>query len=132
VEWNGHVIGRGRQPFPYDHEWDAADQRWSCPACGYPDLREAPYENWPGLPTPDIAHPPYQAHFGAPSFEGCPSCGFEFGVDDDAGASGSATSFTEWRQAWIDGGCVWWARYERKPRSWDGRRQLADAGLEPD
>ena len=63
-----------------------ADGRWLCPVCGSPELGQAPYlEN------------------GAASFEMC-SCGFEFGFDDDPGASATALSsvvenLERWRSA---------------------------------
>lgn len=91
-----------------------------------------PYDRWPGLPLPRHAAPPYQEQFGPPSFEICPSCGFEFGFDDHPGASGSATSFAEHRQHWVAGGCAWWGQRERRPERWSGRQQLTDAGFAQD
>ena len=50
----------------------AADGNWCCPVCGSPELDQAPY-----------------SEDGSASFEMC-SCGFEFGFDDDPGASAQA------------------------------------------
>lgn len=77
--------------------------RYQCPVCGYPDLIE----------------PPYTAESGA-SYEICPSCGFEFGYDDEAGG----VTFEEWRQKWIDGGMKWWSSGRKRPPGWDPRAQL--------
>ena len=57
---------------------------WCCPVCGSPEFNEPPYlDN------------------GAPSYEMC-SCGFEFGFDDDPGASkdsvdGVVNNWERWR-----------------------------------
>lgn len=108
------------------------DSTLTCPVCGFPGLSVRPYADWPGLPLPQGAAPPYQDQFGSPSFEICPSCGFEFGFDDHPGASGSATSFAEHRQGWVAGGCGWWSRADRRPIGWSGPEQLAQAGLTSD
>ena len=47
---------------------------WCCPVCGSPEFKEPPY-----------------LEDGAPSFEIC-GCGFEFGFDDDPGASKDAVN----------------------------------------
>jgi len=57
---------------------------WICPVCGSPELLNQPY-------YPE----------GAASFQMC-SCGFEFGFDDDPGASASALpgvqeNWSSWR-----------------------------------
>lgn len=46
---------------------------------------------------------PYAIHFGMPSYEVCPCCGFEFGFDDEPG-SGQPVTFEEYLAAWISGG----------------------------
>ena len=60
----------------------AEDGRWYCPVCGSPELSQAPY-----------------FEDGAASFEMC-SCGFEFGFDDDPGASAQAlpTVVENWKR----------------------------------
>jgi len=106
------------------------DSRRTCPVCGFPGLSSAPYGEWPGLPIPEGAHPPYDEQFGGASFEICPSCGFQFGYDDHPGASGSATSFEEYRQRWVATGCEWWfSSRSRQPAGWNGTQQMVDAGL---
>jgi len=62
-------------------------------------LAVPPYESWP---PPAGAHisPPYEEVLGPPSYEVCPNCGFEFGFDDNAGASSNAYSFEVYRKNW--------------------------------
>ena len=80
-----------------------------CPVCGYPGLMEEP-----------------RSPSGGPSYEICPSCGFEFGVtDDDLGLT-----YEEWRRRWIASGMRWDSGdIEPPPEGWDPRQQLRDAGL---
>ena len=80
----------------------------ACPVCGSDELSTPPYENWP--PPAGVAlAPPYSSTLGGASFEICPNCGFEFGYDDDAGASGVSRSFEQWRTQWVRGGSVRWS-----------------------
>lgn len=74
-----------------------------CPICGWDGLSVLPYAEWPGLPVPADATPPYEDLFGGASYEVCTSCGFEFGFDDNPGA-GEGVSFDEYRAEWIAGG----------------------------
>jgi hypothetical protein len=66
---------------------------WACPICGSVELSTAPYFG-----------------DGVSSFEMC-SCGFEFGFDDDPGASAEASDDVQenWRR--------WRARFVRRFRS---------------
>jgi hypothetical protein len=81
-----------------------------CPVCGFDGLMEPPY-----------------SESGRGSFEICPSCGFEFGYDDDSeGVSPEAH-----RTAWLEGGAEWFDP-EAKPHDWDLRAQLARIGVDPD
>ncbi len=62
---------------------------WACPVCGSVELVSAPYRG-----------------DGAASFEVC-SCGFEFGYDDDPGASAEAdpsvqANWVRWRRRYLD------------------------------
>jgi hypothetical protein len=104
-------------------------ERFMCPACGYPDLDESP---WNILPDGWSA-----------SFKTCPCCFLEFGVDDWADADPDARSqfWFEWRRKWMDEGMPWRGEgaystalskepgLGRPPDGWDPLRQLADAGL---
>ncbi|HEX6522170.1 MAG TPA: hypothetical protein VF070_19520 [Streptosporangiaceae bacterium] len=77
---------------------------YRCPVCGYPGLEEPPRTEESG-----------------PSYEICPSCGFEFGVtDDDRGIS-----YEQRRAEWIAGGMRWWSR-RPVPPGWDPRAQLRE------
>jgi rubredoxin len=76
---------------------------YQCPVCGYPGLDEPP-----------------RLEERYPSYEICPSCGFEFGVtDDDRGFS-----YEQWRQEWVNDGMRWWSRARHQPPGWDPRAQL--------
>jgi len=77
---------------------------WVCPVCGYPGLAEPPY-----------------GEDGAGSYEICPSCGFEFGFDDDS----EGTSPEQHRRAWLARGAPWFDP-EAKPDDWDLEAQLAN------
>jgi hypothetical protein len=77
--------------------------RYQCPVCGYPCLEE-----------------PARFEDGYPSWEICPSCGFEFGYDDDE----AGHSYADWRQQWIADGMPWRLRSYRKPPGWDPQAQL--------
>ena len=81
-----------------------AEERYTCPVCGYPDLTEPP-----------------RSDDGGGSYEICWSCGFEFGVtDDDLGYT-----YEVWRQGWIDRGMPWdSATLRPPPPGWDARLQL--------
>jgi hypothetical protein len=77
---------------------------YRCPVCGYVGLEEPPRTEESG-----------------PSYEICPSCGFEFGVtDDDRGIS-----YEHRRAEWVAGGMRWWSR-RPIPAGWDPRAQLRE------
>lgn len=79
-----------------------------CPVCGWPELREPPRNK-----------------FGHSSFEICPSCGFEFGFDDDD----LGLTYKEARARWIAAGMPWWSPSRPGPVDWNPEQQLARAGL---
>lgn len=80
----------------------------TCPVCGWPEL-----------------HAPPRSASGAPSFELCPCCGFEFGYDDDD----QGVTYEQARTRWTAGGMEWWSDSRPAPATWDAARQLARAGL---
>ena len=65
-----------------------------CPVCGFVGLYE----------------PPYDAR-GYGSYEICPACGFQFGLDDDPDRE---PAHLAWRARWIEEGCPWFSS-TRKP-----------------
>jgi hypothetical protein len=72
--------------------------KWCCPVCG----------------SPELGQPPYFTGGGA-SFEMC-SCGFEFGFDDDPGASAGAfpsvtSNLERWRASLV-------AKTRNSPEQW--------------
>jgi len=75
-----------------------------CPVCAYPHLTE-----------------PARSKSGGGSYEICPSCGFQFGVDDDD----KGITFEQWRAKWIKGGAKWASKGIAKPDAWDGAKQSA-------
>ena len=86
-----------------------------------------PYEKMFSYAEVNDALPPYSRIFGAPSYEVCDCCGFEFGNDDDPG-TGSAISFQEYLQEWIDDGEIWFSDRKR-PDLWSLDDQLQMAGI---
>lgn len=81
------------------------NDRFTCPACGFPGLTEEPRSRTTG----------------GGSYEICPSCGFEFGVtDDDRGFT-----YEQWRERWIGNGMPWNSvGIEPAPAEWNPREQL--------
>jgi len=77
----------------------------TCPVCGYVGLYE----------------PPRSLETGAGSDEICPSCGFQFGFDDDD----RGISYEQWRQKWRDSGMRWFSTGRKPPDGWDPSEQLA-------
>ena len=102
-----------------------------CPVYGHPSLGSRPYENLPDPPFGDLGDPPYDARFGAYSHEGCHSCGYQFGFDDDPGASDRAIPFHVYRKSWVEGGCKWYMGPEKDPRPkrWSVKVQFRKAGI---
>lgn len=79
---------------------------YSCPVCGFGGLRKAPFATWP-IPEGEVIAPPYRVHLGAPSYEACRRCGYEFGVDDEPWADEAGDSFEVARLEWIAKGRPW-------------------------
>ncbi len=99
--------------------------------CGSQNLTAKPHATWP---PPDGAPltPPYEDFLGQPSYEVCPTCGFEFGNDDNPGGTAPPVSFAEYRAGWMEtlaaiAGAVvaFFADHEvaslRLPSGWFGR-----------
>ena len=77
-------------------------EKYQCPVCGYPELKEKPYS------------------FGIGSTEFCQCCGFQFGVTDDD----YKVSHEEWRKVWIARGCPWFSVGYVAPCGWNAYAQL--------
>lgn len=75
---------------------------YTCPVCDYPHLRHKPYEVWPPPAGVDL-DPPYEQQLGAPSYDVCPLCAYEFGNDDNPGTA-RPVSFAEYRASWVADG----------------------------
>ena len=82
----------------------------TCPVCGFPKLEEPP-----------------RAPSGGGSYEICPSCGFQFGVDDDD----KGITHEQWRDRWVGKGMPWSSRGVPAPRAWDAEEQLAALDRKP-
>ena len=81
---------------------------YSCPVCAFPKLKEPP-----------------RSKSGGASYEICPSCGFQFGVDDDD----RGISADQWLKDWLKRGAPWTSSGIKCPKNWDGKTQAA--GLKP-
>jgi hypothetical protein len=83
---------------------------YTCPVCGYPDLKEPPRGETTGG-----------------SYEICPSCGIQFGYDDGAGGIDTYAReviYKKWRKKWVEGGMVWKSNGIKSPRDWKPVEQL--------
>ena len=80
-----------------------------CPVCGYPDLDENP-----------------RGELTGGSYEICPSCGIQFGYNDEAGGNPEARAgaYEKWRKLWIESGMIWDKGRTEPPPGWNPRRQL--------
>lgn len=76
---------------------------FNCPVCGFPKLQESPR-------SPSVGG----------SYEICPSCGFQFGVDDDD----KGITYLQARKTWVEAGMNWSSKGQRKPQDWDAETQL--------
>ena len=76
---------------------------YTCPICGYDKLPDRPRTpGWGG------------------SDEMCPSCGFQFGYDDDSEGISDET----WRARWISHGMPWSSSGIPKPEGWNPKALL--------
>lgn len=79
-----------------------------CPVCGYPSYRE------------------FEAA-GAVSYDICPCCSFQSGVD---GIAWDRTERNEtFRQRWIEAGAHWWSKTTPQPPGWSAEAQLRAAAF---
>ena len=99
---------------------------YTCPCCGYVGLSSLPYSNTLGHGLVRGLTAPYSAHFGMPSYEVCPCCGFEFGNDDEPGTAQPAT-FEQFLNEWMLDGAKWFDPSKR-PVDWSLDEQLSSAG----
>jgi len=76
----------------------------TCPVCGFTGLYE----------------PPYDAR-GYGSYEICPACGFEFGLDDDPEREPASRA---WRERWVAAGCPWFSSARKPPEGWDPAKPI--------
>lgn len=74
----------------------------TCPVCAYPDLTEPP-----------------RSKSGGGSYEICPCCGFQFGVDDDDRGLTHAAA----RERWVRAGATW-SSSTPPPKGWSAKAQL--------
>lgn len=72
---------------------------FNCPVCNFATLTRPPYETWPPPPKVPL-RPPYENQLGAPSYEECSICRFEFGAEDNPGTR-PGQSFEEYRAEWL-------------------------------
>lgn len=98
-----------------------------CPCRGYPALGMSAYELLGPPPWGDLGEPPYAPRLGAPSYDCCDCCGFEFGFDDEPGA-GAGVSFAQYLRNWVARGCRWFYP-DKRPVDWCLKAQLLAAGI---
>jgi hypothetical protein len=101
---------------------------FTCPVCGFFGLKTPPYEKLGNPPWNNHGKPPYCQKYGKASYDICPCCSFEFGLEDEAPDSTKSVSFEKYLQQWIAEGCVWF-QLEFKPHDWNLRTQLQKAGI---
>jgi len=73
-----------------------------CFVCGFDGLEEPAYNE-----------------IKEPSYEVCPCCGFEFGVDE----TGDPDRYGSFRSKWISAGAEWFLP-DKKPKDWSLEKQL--------
>ncbi len=83
-------------------------EKYQCPVCGYPDLKD----------------PPYDPITNASSFDICPCCGCEYGYND-------ATPWAKRNHLlkWLKRGAPWFMP-ELRPANWDVKTKLRRAGID--
>lgn len=89
--------------------------KYTCPACGFPDLDEPPWSDTAG-----------------PSLEICICCGIQFGYDDACGddPDNRQTFYAEWRDTWIANNMPWFSVETVPPLNWDPVKQLQLLGIQ--
>lgn len=75
-----------------------------CLVCGYDGLEEPP-----------------RGASGGGSYELCPCCGYQYGVDDDD----RGISPEQARESWMQRGMPWHSKSRKAPVGWDAQSQLA-------
>lgn len=101
-----------------------------CPCCGFRGLVAPAYSSLRSNQLIRGLTPPYSEHFGMPSYEVCPCCGFEFGNDDEPGTA-EPVSFEQYLQEWIDEGCNW-LNESLRPDDWSLVQQLGTTSTNDD
>ena len=102
--------------------------RYTCPSCGYFGLHCPPYEKMGNPPWEDHGEPPYCQKYGEPSYDVCPCCAYEFGVEDMPMHLENTTTFQDYLRNQIKEGFVWFLP-DLKPQDWDLADQLKKAGI---
>jgi transcription elongation factor Elf1 len=80
---------------------------FTCPVCGYNKLDKQPYD---------------EKNRG--SFDICPCCGFQYGVDDDD----KHYTFESYRNNWLKKGAKWFSN-DNEPINWDLKKQLKNINI---
>ncbi len=70
---------------------------FSCLVCAYPKLKEPP-----------------RSPSGGGSYEICPACGYQYGVDDDD----KGITPAQWRKSWVQQGALWSSAGLKQPKDW--------------
>lgn len=94
--------------------YDFCSSKYKCLICGYSELPDEPYTN------------------NSPSYEMCPCCGFQYGLDDYHKYKTKKELFLEWRINWIDGGCKWFSKSILEPKDWNIKKKTLPQKISED
>lgn len=92
-------------PRPLPNCQPFSNMPYSCLVCAYPKLKE----------------PPHSASGGG-SYEICPACGYQYGVDDDDRGITPA----QWRATWVKNGAKWSSAAIKPFKGWKYQPAAAD------
>lgn len=68
---------------------------------------------------------PVRYEDGAPSYEICPSCGGEVGIDDEGlDKNSELETIRNYRNKWLAQGAPWWDPYSQPPEGWNVEEQM--------
>lgn len=81
-------------------------KKHTCLVCGFDSLSESP-----------------RSKGGGGSYEICPACGFQFGVDDDD----RGIRYEDWRAKWLAAGGKWSSKGIPRPKGWKPPAKTAKA-----
>lgn len=100
---------------------------YKCLVCGYPGMDAPQFASIPMSPHPIRVDPPFQDHWGFPSYDVCPCCAYEAG-NDDSFSKDDPNFAKDFLVQWYADGANWLVS-GLKPENWDLIKQLKKAGI---